>query len=74
MGILNAPKLVPCPKCSTPKLPHVVCSTCGTYKGEQVIEIKERMTRKDRRAAEKAAAEEARKEEKAAKEAKKDKK
>ena len=28
-----------CPNCGDPKLPHRVCPTCGTYKGEQVIEI-----------------------------------
>jgi large subunit ribosomal protein L32 len=32
---------VPCSNCGDPKLPHRVCPTCGTYKGEQVIEIDE---------------------------------
>lgn len=31
----------PCPNCGDPKLPHRVCPTCGTYKGEQIIEIDE---------------------------------
>ena len=30
-----------CPKCGDPKLPHRVCPTCGTYKGEQVFEVEE---------------------------------
>ncbi|NMA61084.1 MAG: 50S ribosomal protein L32 [Firmicutes bacterium] len=30
-----------CPKCREPKLPHRVCLNCGTYKGRQVIQVKE---------------------------------
>ncbi|NIP77896.1 MAG: 50S ribosomal protein L32, partial [Gemmatimonadetes bacterium] len=30
-----------CPNCGDPKLPHRVCPTCGTYKGEQVVDIDE---------------------------------
>lgn len=65
MGKLQVPNLVPCPKCATPKLPHVVCHVCGTYKGEQVIEVKHKVTRAERRAALKSQAD---KEKKAAKE------
>ena len=35
------PTLVSCNNCGDPKQPHRVCPTCGTYKGEQVIEIDE---------------------------------
>ena len=35
------PSLQRCPKCGDPKLPHRVCPTCGTYKGEQVFEVEE---------------------------------
>lgn len=35
------PTLHPCAKCGDPKVPHRVCPTCGTYRGEQVIEIEE---------------------------------
>ena len=35
------PNLSACPNCGDPKLRHRVCPTCGTYKGEQVIEIDE---------------------------------
>ncbi|HEY8469441.1 MAG TPA: 50S ribosomal protein L32 [Longimicrobiales bacterium] len=35
------PALVPCPRCGDPKLPHRVCPTCGTYRGEQVIEVEQ---------------------------------
>ena len=30
--------LVSCPQCHDPKLPHVACPTCGTYRRRQVIE------------------------------------
>jgi large subunit ribosomal protein L32 len=35
------PTMVPCPKCGDPKIPHRVCATCGTYRGEQVLEVEE---------------------------------
>ncbi len=35
------PQLVPCPRCGDPKLPHRVCPTCGTYRGEQVVEVEQ---------------------------------
>ena len=37
----QSPTLVPCPKCGDPKIPHRVCPTCGTYRGEQVFEVEE---------------------------------
>ncbi|MDP3981013.1 MAG: 50S ribosomal protein L32 [Chlamydiota bacterium] len=30
----------PCPNCSQPRLPHRVCTSCGYYKGRQIIQIK----------------------------------
>ena len=35
------PSVQSCPKCGDPKLSHRVCPTCGTYKGEQVLEVEE---------------------------------
>jgi len=32
-----APGISVCPQCQEPKLPHRVCSNCGTYKGKEVI-------------------------------------
>jgi large subunit ribosomal protein L32 len=26
-----------CPQCHSPRLPHRVCPTCGTYKGREVV-------------------------------------
>ncbi len=37
---LKAPGLSICPQCGEKKLPHRVCSACGTYKGEQLLTIK----------------------------------
>ncbi|HEY82103.1 MAG TPA: 50S ribosomal protein L32 [Dehalococcoidia bacterium] len=37
---LNAPHLDSCPQCHSPKLPHHVCPTCGTYAGREIIEVK----------------------------------
>jgi large subunit ribosomal protein L32 len=35
----TAPTLVACPNraCRQPKLPHVLCPSCGTYDGRQVV-------------------------------------
>jgi large subunit ribosomal protein L32 len=35
------PAVQRCPKCGDSKLPHRVCPTCGTYRGEQVFETEE---------------------------------
>lgn len=37
---IKAPALVDCPQCHSPKPPHRVCLTCGSYAGRQAIEIK----------------------------------
>jgi large subunit ribosomal protein L32 len=38
LGIVT-PKLVDCPQCHTPKLPHHACPTCGSYNGREIIKI-----------------------------------
>ncbi len=38
---LTAPNVVACPQCDAPKLPHHICSNCGTYKGRTVLEEEE---------------------------------
>jgi len=35
----TAPTLVDCPRCRSPKLPHVACSVCGTYNDRQVLPV-----------------------------------
>jgi large subunit ribosomal protein L32 len=32
-----AARLNECPRCHSPRLPHRVCPTCGTYAGREVI-------------------------------------
>ncbi len=32
--------LVRCPKCGEMRRPHQVCPSCGSYRGETVIEMK----------------------------------
>lgn len=34
---VNAPGISTCPQCQEPKMPHRVCSSCGTYKGKEVV-------------------------------------
>jgi large subunit ribosomal protein L32 len=37
---LTPPALDVCSHCHSPKPPHRVCPTCGSYNGREVIEIK----------------------------------
>jgi large subunit ribosomal protein L32 len=34
---IAAPTYNACPTCHSPRLPHRVCPTCGTYAGREVI-------------------------------------
>jgi large subunit ribosomal protein L32 len=36
---LKGPKLVGCPNCGQPHVPHRVCANCGYYKGRTVVAI-----------------------------------
>jgi len=38
---LSSPPASTCPQCGAPKRPHHVCASCGTYKGQAVIETDE---------------------------------
>ncbi|MGC3996211.1 MAG: 50S ribosomal protein L32 [Anaeromyxobacter sp.] len=35
---LKPVNVIKCPKCKEPVLPHRACPSCGSYKGETVIE------------------------------------
>ena len=35
---LTAPGLRFCPVCNSPRRPHRVCPTCGTYAGREVVQ------------------------------------
>lgn len=36
---LNAPSRSNCPRCGAAKLPHVVCPSCGWYKGRVAVDV-----------------------------------
>lgn len=42
-----------CPKCKKPVLPHTVCRNCGYYKGEEVVDVLTKLTKKEKKAKEK---------------------
>ena len=37
---LSVPALMDCPQCHSPKLAHHVCNACGSYGGNEIIEVK----------------------------------
>jgi large subunit ribosomal protein L32 len=39
---LSSPNLGKCPECQEPKLPHRVCMSCGSYRGQRIIEVVEK--------------------------------
>jgi len=47
------PALTKCPKCGKFILPHTVCWNCGYYKGREVIDVLEKLTKKERKKREK---------------------
>jgi large subunit ribosomal protein L32 len=36
---LLSPAASTCPRCGNAKMPHVVCGTCGHYRGRRVIDV-----------------------------------
>ena len=38
---IAAPNLTQCPQCGDARLPHHACSSCGSYKGRNVIEVED---------------------------------
>ena len=38
---LTRTHLVECPSCHSPRLPHRVCLSCGSYRGETVLDLSE---------------------------------
>lgn len=36
----NKPLVQDCPNCGSPRVPHRVCSGCGFYGGEVVVQVK----------------------------------
>jgi large subunit ribosomal protein L32 len=50
---IKKPIFATCPKCGKPVLPHTVCKNCGYYKGKEVINVLERLERKEKKKREK---------------------
>jgi large subunit ribosomal protein L32 len=46
---LTAPTLSVCPQCAAKVLPHNACPACGSYKGREVIKIKEAKEKKEKK-------------------------
>lgn len=46
---IKAPSLAVCSKCGKPVLPHTVCSSCGYYKGREVIDVLKKLNKKERK-------------------------
>jgi large subunit ribosomal protein L32 len=42
-----------CPKCGKELLPHTICQNCGYYKGREIINVLEKLTKKERKKREK---------------------
>ncbi len=42
-----------CPKCNKPIRSHTVCLNCGFYKGNEVINVLAKLTKKDKKIREK---------------------
>lgn len=38
-----------CPKCKKPSLSHTVCLNCGFYKGNEVINVLAKLTKKEKK-------------------------
>ncbi|MBU0546647.1 MAG: 50S ribosomal protein L32 [Patescibacteria group bacterium] len=50
---IKEPSLISCPKCGVLKKPHFVCESCGYYKKEEVINVLEKLNKKERKKKEK---------------------
>ena len=50
---IKTPRFSRCPKCGKEVLGHTVCPNCGYYRGREVINVLEKLTKKERKAREK---------------------
>lgn len=37
---IKSPNFIYCPNCHEAMMPHMVCKTCGKYRGKTIIQIK----------------------------------
>lgn len=50
---IKQPQFKACPKCGVLVIGHVVCPSCGFYKGTEVVNVLARLDRKERKTKEK---------------------
>lgn len=50
---LERPVLTVCQKCGKETRPHTVCWNCGYYKGKEIINVLEKLTKKEKKRREK---------------------
>ena len=50
---IKPPFLTTCQKCKKPVKPHIVCKYCGYYKGQEVLNILGKLTKKEKKVREK---------------------
>jgi large subunit ribosomal protein L32 len=46
---LEKPVLTLCPKCGKETRPHAICWNCGYYKGEQIVNVLEKLSKKEKK-------------------------
>ena len=46
---IQGPKVTSCSKCGKPVLGHTVCQNCGFYRGNKVIDVMKKLTKKERK-------------------------
>ncbi len=46
---LKGARLSSCENCQTPKASHKVCGNCGIYRGRQVIDVRKKLAKKEKK-------------------------
>ncbi len=46
---LTAGSISNCPDCKAPILPHNVCKNCGKYQGRQVLDVKSKLEKREKK-------------------------
>ena len=46
---LEEPRITSCLKCNKPVLAHTACQNCGFYKGNEVIDVMKKLTKKEKK-------------------------
>lgn len=49
---LKEPNFIVCSKCGAKTKPHIVCPSCGFYRGKEVINVLEKLDKKAKKAKE----------------------